>query len=71
MASGTCRTDVFVLAWQGLVITLAAIAIDELLHAAAREMEGVMFERVLDRLRAALPEIVALALREHLEPRND
>lgn len=43
---------------------------DELLHNAAREMEGVMFERVLDRLRAALPEIVATALREHLEPRQ-
>lgn len=43
---------------------------DELLHSAAREMEGVMFERVLDRLRAALPEIVAAALREHLEPRG-
>lgn len=43
---------------------------DELLHSAAREMEGVMFERVLDRLRAALPEIVAAALQEHLEPRQ-
>jgi hypothetical protein len=43
---------------------------DELLHSAAREMEGVVFERVLDRLRAALPEIVAAALREHLEPRQ-
>lgn len=43
---------------------------DELLHNAAREIEGVMFERVLDRLRAALPEIVAAALREHLEPRQ-
>ncbi len=44
---------------------------DELLHGAAREMEGVMFERVLDRLRAALPGIVADALREHLEPPGD
>ena len=43
---------------------------DELLHNAAREMEGVMFERVLDRLRATLPDIVASALREHLEPRQ-
>ncbi len=40
---------------------------DELLHSAAREMEGVLFERVLDRLRAALPEIVSAALREHLD----
>jgi Mn-dependent DtxR family transcriptional regulator len=44
---------------------------DELLHNAAREMEGVMFERVLDRLRAALPEIVELALQQHLAPRRD
>lgn len=44
---------------------------DELLHSAAREMEGVLFERVLDRLRAALPDIVAAALREHLNPRED
>ena len=44
---------------------------DELLHGAAREMEGVLFERVMDRLRAALPEIIAGALREHLNPRDD
>jgi len=44
---------------------------DELLHSAAREMEGVLFERVLDRLRAALPEIVSAALREHLGPQED
>jgi len=44
---------------------------DELLHSAAREMEGVMFERVLDRLRAALPEIVERVLREHLGARSE
>lgn len=44
---------------------------DELLHSAAREMEGVLFERVLDRLRSALPEIIAAALREHLSPPED
>lgn len=37
---------------------------DELLHAAARDIEAVMFERVIDRLRAALPDLVATALRE-------
>ena len=41
---------------------------DELLHSAAREIEAVMFERVIDRLRAALPELVAAALREQLAP---
>jgi hypothetical protein len=44
---------------------------DELLHSAARELEGVLLERVVDRLRAALPEIVSQALREHLNPRED
>ncbi|MGH8135976.1 MAG: hypothetical protein ACRER4_06485 [Steroidobacteraceae bacterium] len=44
---------------------------DELLHAAAREIEAVMFERVIDRLRAALPELVAAALREHLATSED
>jgi hypothetical protein len=43
---------------------------DELLNSAAREIEGVLFERVLDRLRSALPEIVTQALREHLNPED-
>lgn len=58
-------------ALQADLVNRALNLTDELLHGAAREMEGVMFERVLDRLRSALPEIVALALREHLEPRHD
>jgi hypothetical protein len=44
---------------------------DELLHAASREIESVMFERVIDRLRAALPELVAAALREQLGSGDD
>jgi hypothetical protein len=43
---------------------------DELLNSAAREIEGVLFERVLDRLRSALPEIITQALREHLNPED-
>jgi hypothetical protein len=58
-------------ALQADLVSRALNLTDELLHSAAREMEGVMFERVLDRLRAALPEIVELALREHLAPRRD
>jgi hypothetical protein len=41
---------------------------DELLHAAARAIEAVMFEPRDRRLRAALPELVAAALREQLAP---
>ncbi len=44
---------------------------DELLQGAAREIEGILFERVIDRLRAALPELVAAALREHLATGED
>lgn len=58
-------------ALQADIVGRALNLTDELLHSAAREMEGVMFERVLDRLRAALPEIVAAALREHFRPGRD
>jgi hypothetical protein len=44
---------------------------DELLHTAAREIEAIMLERVTDRLRSALPELVAAALRAQLAPDND
>jgi len=37
---------------------------DELLHEASREIEAVLFERVCDRLRAQLPELVDAVLRE-------
>jgi hypothetical protein len=44
---------------------------DELLHSAAREIEAIMIERVTDRLRSALPELVAAALRAQLAPGSD
>ena len=55
-------------ALQADLVARAVNLTDELLHGAARELEGVLFERVLDRLRSALPDIVAHALREHLNP---
>ena len=58
-------------ALQADIVGRALNLTDELLHDAAREIEGVMFERVLDRLRAALPEIVARAVHERLAPRRD
>src|SRR5262245_9006643 len=57
-----------VAALQSLLVSRTLNLTDELLHAAAREIEAVMFERVIDRLRAALPELVATALREQLAP---
>ena len=53
-------------ALQSLLVSRTLNLTDELLHAAAREIEAVMLERVIDRLRAALPELVAEALREQL-----
>jgi len=68
---GVIHTDEELAALQADLVGRALNLTDELLHSAAREMEGVLFERVLDRLRAALPEIVSAALREHLSPRED
>jgi len=53
---------------QALLVSRTLNLTDELLHAAARDIEAVMFERVIDRLRAALPELVAAALREQFAP---
>ena len=39
---------------------------DQLLHEASREVETALFERVRDRLRARLPEIIDVALRERV-----
>jgi hypothetical protein len=58
-------------ALQATLVSRTMNLTDELLHAAARDIEAVMFERVIDRLRAALPELVAAALREHLAPGED
>ena len=42
---------------------------DSLLRQAARDIEATLFERVFDRLRDALPELVDRALREHARAR--
>ena len=60
-----------VAALQAALVSRMLNLTDELLHAAARDIDAVMFERVIDRLRAALPELVAAALREHLAPGED
>jgi hypothetical protein len=38
---------------------------DTLLHQAIKDIEATLFERVLDRLRSQLPELVDRVLREH------
>ena len=47
------------------VLTETLKLADSLLRQAARDIEATLFERVFDRLRAALPELVDRALREH------
>ena len=37
---------------------------DTLLHQAIKDIEAILFERVVDRLRAQLPELVDRVLRE-------
>ena len=69
-ASGLLTED-DISALQAALVSRTMNLTDELLHAAAREIEAVMFERVIDRLRAALPELVAAALREHLATSED
>jgi hypothetical protein len=60
-----------VAALQAMLVSRTLNLTDELLHAAARDIEAVLFERVIDRLRAALPDLVATALREQLAPDED
>ena len=69
-ASGLLSED-DVAALQSALVSRTLNLTDELLHSAAREIEAVMFERVIDRLRAALPDLVAAALREQLAPSDD
>jgi hypothetical protein len=69
-ASGLLTED-DVAALQALLVSRTLNLTDELLHSAAREIEAVMFERVIDRLRAALPDLVAAVLREQLAPGED
>lgn len=59
-------SDEDIAALQATLVTRTMNLTDGLLNTAARELEAVIFEQVMDRLRAALPELVAGALREHL-----
>jgi hypothetical protein len=69
--AGGLLTEEDMAALQSLLVSRTLNLTDELLHSAAREIEAVMFERVIDRLRAALPELVAAALREQLSSGDD
>jgi hypothetical protein len=64
-------SDEDIAALQAELVARTLNLTDELLHSAAREIEAIMIERVTDRLRATLPELVAAALREQLAPGDD
>lgn len=46
------------------VVTETLKLADSLLHQATKDIEAILFERVLDLLRAQLPELVDRVLRE-------
>ncbi len=50
---------------QSAILTETLKLADSLLHQATREIEATLFERVLDRLRAELPELMDRVMREH------
>jgi Zn-dependent M32 family carboxypeptidase len=53
------------MAAHAAILTETLALADSLLHQAAKDIEATLFERVLDRLRAQLPELVDRILREH------
>ena len=69
--AGGLLTEEDLAALQAELVSRTLKLTDELLHSAAHEIEAVLLERVIDRLRAALPEIVAAALREQLASGDD
>lgn len=52
---------------QSAIVTETLKIADALLHQAAKDMEASLFERVYDRLRAQLPDIVDRVLQEQLD----
>lgn len=50
---------------QAEITTRVLELANELLQEASREVESLLFERVSDRLRALLPELIDTVLREH------
>ncbi len=63
--------SVDVQAVHAAILTETLELADTLLHQAARDIEAAIFERVFDRLRAQLPEMVDRILHEHAARRED
>jgi hypothetical protein len=56
---------------HGAILSETLELADSLLHQAVKDIEATLFERVLDRLRAQLPELVDRILREHAATQED
>lgn len=58
-------------ALQSAIIEDALHLADSLTNQAAREIETLLYERVLDQLRAQLPELIERSVRAHLPGESD
>ena len=52
---------------QSAIVAECLRTADALLHQAAKEMEAILFERVYDRLREQLPDLVDRILKEQID----
>lgn len=55
---------------QVRITTGSFMLVEKLLHGAVKEMEAVLFDEVISRLRNELPELIDQALREHFDDDN-
>jgi Zn-dependent M32 family carboxypeptidase len=62
--SGTALYDTKTV--HAAVVTETLNLADSLLHQVAKDIEGALFERVFDELKAKLPELVDRVLREQV-----
>ena len=58
-------------ALQSAILADTTKLADSLLQQAAKDIEAILYERVLDRLRAELPELVDRVIREHVSAHAD
>jgi Zn-dependent M32 family carboxypeptidase len=69
--SGPALLIVDAKAVHAAIVTETLKLADSLLHQAAKDIEATIFERVFDRLRAELPELVDRILHEHAAPQAE
>jgi hypothetical protein len=69
--SAPASLSIEVKAVHAAILTETLELADSLLHQAVKDIEATLFERVLDRLRARLPELVDRILREHAAAQDD